>query len=307
MALIGQESSWLTSTATLAQRKVSQSVNGIVRSCSTNIDSWVHPDGVNEGSKVGDMPDEPRQWTAFEHADMMEQGLSGGLACSFVDVLEETAQFRVRRSPDRKEFLLTTKGGENLLLARVSQNTGAFSIFVMGEGDPPATMGPAFTLMPNDRRDRWELHADTCDRCEDRGRRRCGRRELATISHHTEKIDENDVKIFCLDMEIPAVSQSGVVDVWCPVCNGEDAELRFIELTTRKPQWNAKRKTLSLDFFGRVSQASARNFQLEVAGKPDKVKLLFGKVGDSSFVLDFQRPLSPIQAFAAAITTHVWK
>lgn len=57
--------------------------------------------------------------------------------------------------------------------------------------------------------------------------------------------------------------------------------------------------------------ASAKNFQLEEAGKSDgkaeTVKLLFGKASESQFVLDFQQPLSPIQAFAAALSTMVWK
>jgi len=310
MAIIGEETSWLSSTASFAQRKVSRQVNGIVKSCSSKMDRWVHPDGVVAGSKVGDTPDEPRQWSAFEFADIMEQGLSGGLACSFVEVLDKDceARFRVRRSPDKKEFLLTTNDGSNLLLARQANNGEGFSIFVMGEGEPPRALGPAFSLRPNSDKDQWTLQANTCDMCESRGRRLCGSRQLAFISHHVEKCEQcPDAQICCLDMEIPALDRDGVADIWCPMCRGQDAQYRYSELTTRKPRWNAKRSTLSLDFFGRCTMASAKNFQLEVAGKPDKVKLLFGKVGISQFVLDFQRPLSPIQAFAAAISTTAWK
>ena len=56
-----------------------------------------------------------------------------------------------------------------------------------------------------------------------------------------------------------------------------------------------------------LNLASAKNFQLEPVDKPDKIKLLFGKVGGNQFVLDFHRPLSMVQAFAAAVTTNVWK
>jgi len=311
MAIIGEETNWLSSTAALAQRKVGRSVNGIVRTCSSKMDRWVHPDGVSPvGNKVGDTPDEPRQWSAFEYADMMEQGLSGGLACGFIETVEKDieARFRVRRSPDKKEFLLTTKNGSKLLLARLNDNGGGYSIFVMGEGEPPLALGPAFTLTPNGTKDRWTLHANTCDVCESRGRRVCGSRVLAFISHHVEKCAEKpETQICCLDMEIPALSQDGIADVWCPVCKGQGAEYKFVDLTTRKPKWNAKRKTLSLDFFGRCTMATAKNFQLEMVDKPEKVKLLFGKVGESQFVLDFHRPLNPVQAFAAAISTTAWK
>lgn len=264
----------------------------------------VHPAGIIAG-KVGDVPDEPRQWCAFEYADLMEQGLSGGIAGSFIEVPEEEVRLCVERSPDKKEFLLTTNDGNRLLLARRNDNDGGFSIFVTGDGNPPIALGPAFTLVPNSKKDRWTLHAKTCDQCERRGKRCCGSRELAYISHHMEECGEG--QICCLDMEIPEVTQDGDVEVWCPLCKGEDADQQYLELTTRKPKWNPRRKTLSLDFFGRCSLASSKNFQLEVVGKPEKVKLLFGKVGANQFVLDFNRPLGMIQAFAAAVSTSVWK
>jgi len=54
--------------------------------------------------------------------------------------------------------------------------------------------------------------------------------------------------------------------------------------------------------------ASAKNFQLEVPDMPGKNKLLFGKVGDNQFVLDYRSPLGAVQAFAAALTAAVhWK
>jgi len=308
MAILGEETRWLSSTtgsAKTAQRKVSRSVNSIVRSCSSNVSSWVHPTGVMEGSKVGDVPDEPRQWCAFEYADIMEQGLSGGLACSFVEVPEKEVRLCIERSQDRKEFLLTTPEGTRLLLARRQDNGDGFSIFVTRDGEPPKALGPAFTLTPNDKKDRWALQAKTCDQCQSRGRRLCGSRELAFMSHHMEEVGQG--QICCLDMEIPELLQDGLQDVWCPVCRGTDAEQKFVELTTRRPKWNARKKTLSMDFYGRCSMASSKNIQLEVVGKPEKVRMLFGKVAENSFVLDFHRPLSMIQAFAAAVSTNVWK
>jgi len=265
----------------------------------------IHPDGISTGNKVGDVPDEPRQWSAFEYADIMEQGLSGGIAESYIEVPDQEVRLCVQRSPDRKEFLLSSNHGANLLIARQNDNGEGFSIFVTGDGEPPTALGPAFTLMPNSTKDRWALHAKTCDQCEKRGRRVCGSRELAVITHHMEELGQGQV--CCLDMEIPAVSAEGNMDVWCPMCKAQDVDQQFVELTTRKPTWNARKKTLSLDFFGRCKLASAKNFQLVAVDKPEKVKLLFGKTGQNQFVLDFNRPLGMVQAFAAAVSTTVWK
>jgi len=310
---IGEESSWLSSTAVLAQRKASRQVSDIVRCCSGlsgNASRWVHPEGVSVGCKAGDVPDEPRQWSAFEYADLMEQGLSGGLASSFISAPDKDAEVRlcVKRSPDRKEFLLTTEDGANLLLARLNENGEGFSIFVTADGEPPRALGPAFTLTSNSAKDRWTLQANICDQCESRGRRVCGSRELLYISHYTEETGHGSQgQTLCMDVELPAISQAGTTDIWCPTCKRQDAEQECLELTTRRPKWNARRKTLSLDFFGRCSLASARNFQLAVVDKPEKVRLLFGKVGTDQYVLDFQRPLSTIQAFGAAVSTSVWR
>lgn len=290
----------------MAHRKVTRNLSDIARSCSSNMSSWVHPMGVIEGSKVGDVPDEPRQWCAFEYADMMEQGLSAGLACSFVEVPQDEMRLCVERSPDRKEFLLTTPEGSRLLLARKNDNNESFSIYVTGDGEPPKALGPAFALVPNEKKDRWSVQAKTCDQCESRGKRVCGSRDLAYISHSSEEAGQG--QICCLDMEIPDFVENHTKQgVWCSVCNGPDADQNVLELTTRRPKWNARRKTLCMDFYGRCNLASSKNIQLEMVNSPEKVRLLFGKVAANSFVLDFHKPLSIIQAFSAAVTTHVWK
>lgn len=59
-----------------------------------------------------------------------------------------------------------------------------------------------------------------------------------------------------------------------------------------------------LNFNGRVSVPSVKNFQLVRAGiqaTDADVCLQFGKVDDKKFHLDFRAPLTPIQAFAIAI------
>ncbi|OLP76392.1 Tubby-like F-box protein 2 [Symbiodinium microadriaticum] len=69
-------------------------------------------------------------------------------------------------------------------------------------------------------------------------------------------------------------------------------------LSTRRPRWNPRQKTLTLDFQGRCSLASAKNFQLEAEGDAGRVVLLFGKVEKDRFVLDHSHPLGTVQASA---------
>eukprot|EP01029_Cantina_marsupialis_P003050 TRINITY_DN12888_c0_g1_i1.p1 TRINITY_DN12888_c0_g1~~TRINITY_DN12888_c0_g1_i1.p1 ORF type:complete len:316 (-),score=83.37 TRINITY_DN12888_c0_g1_i1:660-1568(-) len=56
-----------------------------------------------------------------------------------------------------------------------------------------------------------------------------------------------------------------------------------------------------LNFGGRVSKPSIKNFQLASPDDSDTVLLQFGKIGDDLFTLDFRAPFSPIQAFAMAV------
>ena len=56
----------------------------------------------------------------------------------------------------------------------------------------------------------------------------------------------------------------------------------------------------SLDFKGRVTQGSVKNFQLARTEAPDAVACQFGKVGKHEFVLDYAWPLTPLQVVQRA-------
>ena len=57
-----------------------------------------------------------------------------------------------------------------------------------------------------------------------------------------------------------------------------------------------------LNFNGRVSLPSVKNFQLVAPGAADDVVCQFGKVGDDTFHLDFKRPVTAFQAFSLALS-----
>jgi len=69
-------------------------------------------------------------------------------------------------------------------------------------------------------------------------------------------------------------------------------------LINKPPKWNDQVGAYVLNFSGRVTHASVKNFQLVSPDDHDTVVLQFGRTGKDGFSMDFQWPLSPLQAFA---------
>lgn len=88
--------------------------------------------------------------------------------------------------------------------------------------------------------------------------------------------------------------------------------------------WNESSQVYQLDFGGRVTQESAKNFQIEFKGRqvrpcapvlpsPRRLTTLlesivvrfqvmqFGRIDGNAYTLDFQYPFSALQAFAVAL------
>ncbi|KPA77318.1 tub family protein-like protein [Leptomonas pyrrhocoris] len=73
-------------------------------------------------------------------------------------------------------------------------------------------------------------------------------------------------------------------------------------LKSKVPQWDGVLRGYKLDFHGRATKASEKNFQLVAVTDPEKVVMLFGKQSDDRFALDFRYPLCGLQAAAIATT-----
>ncbi|CAN1241476.1 Tubby-like F-box protein 14 [Linum perenne] len=110
---------------------------------------------------------------------------------------------------------------------------------------------------------------------------------------------------------------------------GEDGEEegkdRPLILRNKAPRWHEQLQCWCLNFRGRVTVASVKNFQLIAANPPtatttagcgqpppsqppaqsdhDKVILQFGKVGKDMFTMDYRYPLSAFQAFAICLSS----
>ena len=105
-------------------------------------------------------------------------------------------------------------------------------------------------------------------------------------------------------------------------CEEDQAETSFkpLVLKNKQPRWHEQLQCWCLNFRGRVTVASVKNFQLvavrqppptQVAGssapaappEQDKVILQFGKVGKDMFTMDYRYPLSAFQAFAICLSS----
>ena len=86
-----------------------------------------------------------------------------------------------------------------------------------------------------------------------------------------------------------------------------------VVLRNKAPRWHEHLQCWCLNFHGRVTVASVKNFQLVAAPDPgqaggvvgddETVLLQFGKVGDDMFTMDYMQPLSAFQAFAICLTS----
>ncbi|GMH55577.1 hypothetical protein TrRE_jg11200 [Triparma retinervis] len=70
-------------------------------------------------------------------------------------------------------------------------------------------------------------------------------------------------------------------------------------LTTKEPTF--ERGQYRLNFHGRVTTPSVKNFQVVDPGRPREVLAQFGRVEEDKFHLDFRRPLTAFQAFGMAL------
>uniref|UniRef100_A0A2P2KW73 Tubby-like F-box protein 3 n=3 Tax=Rhizophora mucronata TaxID=61149 RepID=A0A2P2KW73_RHIMU len=92
-----------------------------------------------------------------------------------------------------------------------------------------------------------------------------------------------------------------------PLCCNKDGMLM---LRNKAPRWHEQLQCWCLNFNGRVTVASVKNFQLIASPENgmaredhDDIILQFGKVGKDVFTMDFRYPISAFQAFAICLSS----
>ncbi|KAL2579912.1 hypothetical protein AAZX31_15G093500 [Glycine max] len=84
----------------------------------------------------------------------------------------------------------------------------------------------------------------------------------------------------------------------------------MLVLKNKAPRWHEQLQCWCLNFHGRVTIASVKNFQLVASAENrpagpehDKIILQFGKVGKDLFTMDYRFPISAFQAFAICLSS----
>lgn len=118
-----------------------------------------------------------------------------------------------------------------------------------------------------------------------------------------------------MDVILPKISRRGKTKVWKPLAEDESMAAAFKRgdtngmmcLENKSPKWNDQVGAYVLNFNGRVTMASVKNFQLIDNEDPDNVIMQFGRVAKDKFNVDFGYPLSPLQAFMIVLSSFDYK
>ena len=96
---------------------------------------------------------------------------------------------------------------------------------------------------------------------------------------------------------VPGGGGGGKSQILNMAAGGDD---NFYHLETKEPVF--ENGNYRLNFHGRVTIPSVKNYQLTPVSDINDIICQFGKVGDNRFHLDYRRPLNCFQAFSIALT-----
>ncbi|XP_076807543.1 uncharacterized protein LOC143450750 isoform X2 [Clavelina lepadiformis] len=161
-------------------------------------------------------------------------------------------------------------------------------------------MGTKFTVFDNGKK--WgdtELELDRSNLRED----------LAAICYETNVLGFKGPRK--MTVVIPGMNVSHERVKFKPIHERESILSRWqnknmenlIELSNKTPVWNEDTQSYVLNFRGRVTQASIKNFQIIHQSDPEYIVMQFGKVENDVFTLDYNYPMNAVQAFAIALSS----
>ena len=101
----------------------------------------------------------------------------------------------------------------------------------------------------------------------------------------------------------PQSSQESMLERYKAAKNDADVMI----LKNKPPKWNDQVGAYVLNFNGRVTRASVKNFQLATSRAIPTLWWWFGRVGKDAFTMDYQWPLCGLQAFGIALSSFDYK
>ncbi|XP_017775648.1 PREDICTED: protein king tubby [Nicrophorus vespilloides] len=96
----------------------------------------------------------------------------------------------------------------------------------------------------------------------------------------------------------PQENGEGLIDLW----KSKNME-NIIELHNKTPVWNDDTQSYVLNFHGRVTEASVKNFQIVHDSDNEYVVMQFGRIAEDIFTMDYRYPMCALQAFAIALSS----
>uniref|UniRef100_A0A8C1MDK6 Tubby C-terminal domain-containing protein n=1 Tax=Cyprinus carpio TaxID=7962 RepID=A0A8C1MDK6_CYPCA len=135
------------------------------------------------------------------------------------------------------------------------------------------------------------------------------RQELAAIIYETNVLGFKGPRKMAVI--IPGMDDDNERVPICPRTDNDNILMRYqnrqmdnlIELHNKTPVWNDDTTSYVLNFSGRVTQASVKNFQIVHSKDNSYIVMQFGRVADDVFTLDYNYPMCAVQAFAIALSS----
>eukprot|EP00743_Colponemidia_sp_Colp-15_P002196 GILK01002382.1.p1 GENE.GILK01002382.1~~GILK01002382.1.p1 ORF type:complete len:282 (+),score=22.97 GILK01002382.1:119-964(+) len=265
----------------------------------------------------------PKSARSADVVDILERGLAKEYSVDVLSVSARSKRMRycyVVRSADRQQFTLYLEEDDSFqLYSWVDGLDIYFSQYLpTDEAFDPNNFCAVLRAHPSRRQ--YTLFNRECEGCDTRyyscsSSPTTDRQELAHLVHSVKQIGDGVLNY--MDVIIPGLNDDNSRVCWCPRTQASSVPRQRtlsqdkqredeVRLKSKLPSWNEKLETLVLDFKGRVSQSSAKNFQLSLDSNKDVVVLQFGKIAEDTFVLDYRHPLCMLQAFAFAMSTFTW-
>eukprot|EP00746_Dinoflagellata_sp_MGD_P163988 gnl/MRDRNA2_/MRDRNA2_92365_c0_seq1.p1 gnl/MRDRNA2_/MRDRNA2_92365_c0~~gnl/MRDRNA2_/MRDRNA2_92365_c0_seq1.p1 ORF type:complete len:258 (+),score=65.20 gnl/MRDRNA2_/MRDRNA2_92365_c0_seq1:82-855(+) len=220
----------------------------------------------------------------FDAADAMERGLIGPTPSAeedrLLEVTKKEQHLRVKVLKDGIEHRLTDEEGELQLVARRREDCSV-DIYLASEGTDGV---PSFKMTFDEDKNEFRLMHfrqtgfELQPKCQ----------ELLRITQTLEKIGKGRC-------------------IYLGVTVHDPVKRTFQQLGSKRPVWNKRLQSLTMDFGGRCDKASPRNFQMCPPDDEDTSLMFFGKIGRNTFAMDYVEPLGALHAFAIAISTQHWE